>query len=96
MVAFRGANLLDLEATLTSEFPPGVEENFQRLVSWLADSGLGMAVHLGDALGTLSVQADGHQVRPLLTTQVALLIAGLRWLLGAALAEILGLPTSTN
>lgn len=80
---------LRLEAELRGEFPPDSQSNFRTFVESVAETDLGAALALEEALPSLRIQAAEDYVR--LTVRVApgALARGLRILLVAEIEEML-------
>lgn len=81
---------LRVDADLRGEFPPGAHENFRALAQSLADTDLGAALGLRDALPSLRVEADEGRVALSARLDPAVLASGLRTLFIAELRELLG------
>lgn len=79
-----------VEAEARGEFPPGVEDNLQALFGSLARSDLGHQLGMLEAEGSFSVEATSHGVRASAQLSSSTLARGLRALLIAELAEIVG------
>jgi hypothetical protein len=77
-----------LDAELRGEFPPGADANFRALAEALAESDLGAAVGMRDALATLTVQSGDEQVVLRATLPATAMAAGLRVLFEAEIAEL--------
>jgi hypothetical protein len=91
-----GPDALAIAVDLRGEFPPGAAGNFQRLVESLAESDLGSAIGMRDALGTLEVQADDGRVVLRATVPAAVVAAGLRVLFDAEIAELVAGPSVSS
>lgn len=87
-----GANDLVIAVDMRGEFPPGADANFRALVSALAQSDLGAAVGMRDALPSLSVHSDDERVAMRATLPAPALAAGLRILFEAEIEELVGVP----
>lgn len=79
----------------TGEFPPGAETNFRRLAASLAQTDLGRAVGMPEALASLTVQSEGSQVELAAVLGAEGLARGLWLAMGAEIAAALSdAPTS--
>jgi hypothetical protein len=74
------------------EFPPGAGANFRAFVESLAESDLGVAIGIRDALGSLTVQVEDERAVLEATVPAAVMAAGLRVLFGAEIAELVDPP----
>ncbi len=88
--AWATADGLRVDADLRGEFPEGAHENFRALARSLADTDLGAALGLRDALPSLRVEADDARVALSARFDPVVLAAGLRTLFVAELRELLG------
>jgi hypothetical protein len=82
---------LALVVELHGEFPPGADRNFRALVEALAESSLGSAIGMREALATLAIQSDDEQVVLRATLPAPAISAGLRAMFDAEIAELLSL-----
>lgn len=85
-----GDRALEVAVELHGEFPNGAEANFRALAHAVAESDLGGALGMRDALPTLRIEADTHRVRLDAEVDAAVLSIGLRTLLVAEMRELLG------
>lgn len=81
---------LRVAVVLDGAFPPGADQNFQRLVASLARSTMGEALGLREALPTLVVEASESQVRLEARLGAAHLADGLALVFRAEIADALG------
>jgi hypothetical protein len=79
-----------VRAEARGEFPAGVEENLRTLYRSLSGTDLGRQLGMPEAEGSFSVQATPHGVRASASLPSSTLARGLRSLLVAELAEIVG------
>ncbi|MDQ3034594.1 MAG: hypothetical protein M3Y87_19450, partial [Myxococcota bacterium] len=91
-----GPDAIHLEVDLRGEFPPGAASNFRALFEALAESDLGAAVGMRDALATLSIRSGDEQVVISATLAAAAIASGLRILFEAEIAELLELPAAAS
>ncbi len=87
-----GQNALHVTIALRGAFPNGAVDNFRQLVHSVAQSPLGGALGLRDALDSLRVQVDDRAAVVRLTIPAASLAEGLRVLFVAQLGELLDGP----
>ena len=91
-ISAEGPNDLAMSVDLRGEFPPGADRNFRQLVESLAETDLGGALGMRDALPTFTAQADESRVLLRATVPAAAVAAGLRVLFEAEIAEIVEGP----
>lgn len=83
------AGTLQMAVELEGEFPEGAGENFRTLARSIAESDLGAALGMLDAMPTLRIEAESHRVRIIADFDPDTLALGLRTLLHAELRELL-------
>jgi hypothetical protein len=84
-----GPDAILLRIDLEGDFPPGADQNFRTLVESLAESDLGAALGMRDALSSLSIAADDVHVSIRATLPARVLAAGLRILFQAEISELI-------
>ena len=98
-VALRGDGdgRVELVAEARGEFPPGIEDNLRALAQSLSYSDMGHRLGMAELEGTLEVHVTPNGVRASGALSAATLAEGLRALLVAEIAEIVGeeAPPST-
>lgn len=80
---------LRIDADLRGEFPPGAHDNFRALARSLAETDLGAALGLREALPSLRIEADDARVALSAHVDPAVLASGLRTVFVAELRELL-------
>lgn len=75
---------------LRGEFPPGASDNFRALVTSLAESDMGAALGMREALPTLAVDADQHRAAIRAQVQAGSVAAGLDLLFHAEIEDAVG------
>ncbi len=85
----RDGRILQVNGELRGEFPPGAQDNFRALARAVAESDLGAALGVGDALPSLRVTAEETRVDLQADVDASVLASGLRVLFVAELREIL-------
>ena len=81
---------LEVQVELHGEFPDGAAENFRMLARSVAETDLGAALGLSEALPTLRIVAEPRRVRASATLDPGVLAVGLRMVLRAEMRELLG------
>jgi len=81
---------LGLELSLVGEFPPGAEDNFRVLAESLAESALGAALGMHQAVQTLAIQVGPESVKLRMSFPARAVALGLRTLFVADIRELLG------
>jgi len=87
-----GQDGLALTVTLIGAFPEGAEHNFRALVDSVANSGLGVALGIAEALETLRIQVEEGSVVLRLRLSAPAVAVGLRMLFLAEIREIVAPP----
>lgn len=85
-----GGEGLQVELELHGEFPEGAADNFRALGRSIAETDLGAALGLTEALPTLRVVAEACRVRLSATLDPTVLAVGIRTVLRAEIRELLG------
>jgi len=81
---------LQIEVELRGEFPEGAADNFRALARSIAETDLGAALGLAEALPTLRIVAEPRRVRISAALDPGELAVGLRTVLRAEMRELLG------
>ncbi len=84
-----GSDAILLRIDLEGEFPPGADQNIRALVESLAESDLGAALGMRDALSSLSIAADDAHIAIRANLPARVLTAGLRILFQAEISELI-------
>lgn len=91
-----GDGRVALVAEARGEFPPGIEDNLRALAQSLSYSDMGHRLGMAELEGTLEVHVTPHGVRASGALSAATLAEGLRALLVAEIAEIVGEEASPS
>lgn len=87
---------LEMEVELRGEFPEGAADNFRALARSIAETDLGAALGLTEALPTLRITTEPRRVRMSATLDPGVLAVGLRTVLRAEMRELLGVERSED
>ncbi len=87
-----GTGSIGVSVRFTGEFPPGADGNFRRLASSLAQTDLGRAVGMADAMSSFTLEAVGPQVRLAALLSAEGLARGLWLAMGAEIEDALSDP----